>query len=136
MFNGINLPKSIKLFALLLVILVAICMYYRIIHGFIPIPLNLRGIYHIMILPEDLYKPIIEGNFDFCQNGYSETFPLKPKYLDTYCIGYAHSGEGVPRSIPYDGEIRADFYWKDRLITSQTSRKKFTVFLSTKTLHC
>lgn len=111
----------------LVLIVLAFLFFYYVIRGFIPIPLGFRHVYHLLTLPNDLFQPIQERKFNFYEAGYTERFELTPKYFDSYCIGYKAIAGTIPSSILFDGEVRADFFYKDTIVQTKESKVVYCV---------
>jgi hypothetical protein len=124
---NIRYGHFVKVIGIILIFSLTMSIYYAIIRGFVPIPLIFRRIYHFIVLPKDLFNPIIEESFNFCKEGYSQTFSIRPKYFDTYCIGYTSFTQPIPNSYSFDGEVQADFFWENVLILSKKSEPSYRV---------
>ena len=84
--------------------------------GFIPVPMWIRSVTHLIIEPKDLFKPIITDNFPFYEKGFAKTYYLKPKYLDYYEMGFLNEKEGKFLNYSFKSKIKVQFFWKDKLL--------------------
>lgn len=93
--------------------------FMKITKGFISLPMGVRHLIHRAMPPEGLYEPIVEDNFLFYKKGFAKTYSLKPKYLDFYNIGFLVENSDLSSKYKFSGKVKADFYWKDKLLFSK-----------------
>jgi len=98
-----------------LLIFIAILSVKAVI-GFIPLPIGIRHIFHLMIAPKDLYNPIVTDNFLFYEKGFTKTYLLHYKYQDIYEVGFLAGKEGISSKYRFKGKIQVEFFWKDNLL--------------------
>ena len=118
-------PKRWGLSLIVFVLPILVVSSIKLIKGFVPVPVWLRHACYSIWAPADLCQPIKRDNFSFSQKGFTRTYPLRPKYLGTYCIGAVCESRTVPmpNRVPnrdvwslFDGVLRAEFYWKDKFL--------------------
>jgi len=91
-------------------------LVFKSINGFLPVPIWIRHLIHLMVEPKDLYRPIVTDNFIFYEQGITKTYNLAPYYFDKYEIGFFVEGIGIEATYKFKGKIKAEFYWKDNLL--------------------
>lgn len=84
--------------------------------GYILLPIGVRHFTHLMFPPSDLYEPIVNDDYLFWEEGFSEKYLLKPKYLDFYEIGLCSPIDPLPSSFRFQGKIKVQFFSKDELL--------------------
>jgi hypothetical protein len=90
-----------------------VCLSFKAIKGFVPIPVGNRHLVHLLIPPKDLYNPIITDNFLFYKKGFSKVYFLEPKYLDFYDCGFSIDDEILP-DYKFNGKLKFEFFWKNK----------------------
>lgn len=113
--------KKNKIFIGLLLLLIFVVVFLKVIKGFIPLPIWARHIINMAIEPQDLYQPIVTDKFLFYRKGFSKTYSLEPKYLDSYAIGFYSEDNSIYSQYKFNGKIKADFFYKDRLLFTKTT---------------
>jgi len=93
----------------------------KIVNGFVPTPLRIRHLSHLAFPPKNLYNPIIIDDFPFHEAGYTKTYPLKPKYLDIYSIGYFTEKQNISSKDKFKGKIKAEFFYKGKFLFEKTT---------------
>jgi hypothetical protein len=111
--------KRMIIFMWFFLIIFIICMSFKIIKGYIPVPIGIRHFVHLLIPPNDLYRPIISDNFLFYEKGFNKTYPLEPKYLDFYDCGFTTDYEIQP-DYKFNGKIKFEFFWKNKQLFERT----------------
>ncbi len=99
-----------------LLFLIAGILFVKAMKGFIPLPIGIRHLIHLVIQPKDLYQPIIIDDFLFYEKGFTKTYFLEPKYLDIYEIGFLAEKADISSKYKYKGKIKAEFFWKGKLL--------------------
>ncbi|MCR4336508.1 MAG: hypothetical protein NUV91_01700 [Candidatus Omnitrophica bacterium] len=116
---------NIKQFLIIFLIFIFFSIgYYRWNYGFYPIPNTFRGLVHVLNMPSDLYDPIILDDFKFSEVNYSKTYDLNPKYLDQYVLGVINTIDGIPEYLPFTGELKLEFFYKNKIIYQQIDSGK------------
>ena len=114
-------PVPAKMAILLFLIVGSVSiMVVTAIKGFMPIPICVRHITHLVISPKDLYKPIVVDNFPFYEKGFTKSYLLNPKYLEIYEIGFLAEKADISLKYKFKGKIKAEFFWKDTLLFDKT----------------
>jgi hypothetical protein len=103
---------------------VATILPAKVIMGFVPLPMVVRSFGHLLINPIDLCQPIVTDTFPFYEKGFSKTYPLKPKYLDYYEVGFQNEKEDKFVEYSFNGTIKAEFFWKDKLLFEKITALK------------
>jgi hypothetical protein len=101
---------------ILIILVIAGLLSVKIVNGFVPLPISIRHFVHLLYNSEDLCQPIVTDSFPFYEKGSTKTYQLKPKYLDFYEIGFSHGEDSKLVNYSFKGKIKADFYWKDKLL--------------------
>ena len=83
---------------------------------YLPIPIGIRHLAHLILPPKDLYEPIVSDDYIFWEEGFSRKYLLKPKYLDFYEIGLYSPIDHLPAIFKFQGKIRAQFFFKNELL--------------------
>jgi hypothetical protein len=88
-----------------------------IVKGYLPVPILLRHLYHLAIETDDLNSYIVRDDFKFYEEGYTKCFPLKPKYLVSYCLNFILVDSKIAsRHETFNGELKVDLYCKNKLL--------------------
>ncbi len=104
--------------SIIIILLAVISLFLlKIKSGFIPIPIWLRHSINLIVAPKNLYKPIVFDKFHFWEKGFTNTYLLKPKYLDSYDISIFSERGDLPVNFKFKGSIRVDFFEKGNLIS-------------------
>lgn len=82
----------------------------------LPLPIGVRHLINTIIVPKDLYNPIVEDRFLFYLKGYEKAYDLKPKYLDVYELGFSVGDRGIDSKYRFKGCLRAVFYSGNKAI--------------------
>ena len=108
--------RSSAIILISLLVIVFTVLSVKIVRGFVPCPIGLRHLTHLIIPPKDLYKPIVTDTFLFSENGFTKRYAIKPKYLDIYEIGILAENKNIDSKFKFKGKIRAEFFWNDTLL--------------------
>lgn len=108
-------PVTVAILALGLVSLILLASFTEVI----PLPVGLRHLINLVLAPGDLYRPIVSERFAFHERGFSATYPLRPKHLDIYEIGFSSEKADIPSSYRFGGRLRAEFLHGDEVILEQ-----------------
>ena len=118
-----NKSKRCILSLLIFILPFLIVTSLKLVKGFVPLPNKLRSTYNLLLYDShpDMHEPINTDVFLFSEEGYTQTYHLKPKYLGTYCIGIysqerALPVEGNDFNSLFEGELKAEFYLRDKFI--------------------
>ena len=112
--------RKIMIFVIAILLLpVFVLLFMKTTKGFIPLPMGVRHLIHRAISPEGLYEPIVTDNFLFYKKGFTRTYSLHPKYLDFYNIGFLVKNGSLSSKYKFSGKVKADFYWKNKLLFSK-----------------
>ena len=111
-----SLIKKPMLTISVLVVIVIGVLAFRLTWNFLPMPIGIRHLAHLIAPPEDLYQPIVVDKFLFHEKGFTKTYSLKPKYLDIYEIGFFVGGEGITSKYKFKGKLKVEFFWKDKFL--------------------
>ncbi len=98
------------------ILFVIVVLSVKVIMGFVPLPMGMRHLAHLMFIPKDLYQPVVKDSFPFYEEGFSKTYLLKPKYLDFYVVGFLSEDQNILAQDIFKGKIKAEFFWKDKLL--------------------
>lgn len=112
----IKIPVSIGAKLGFFAVLIGVIICIKLIKGFVPMPIGVRHIFHLVFSPKDLLQPVVEDNFKFYEANYSRTYKLKPKYLDFYEIGVSFKEGGISSKYKFTGKLKAEFFYKDKLV--------------------
>lgn len=91
---------------------------------------TLVHIAHLIVPPDDLYSPIVLDEFKVYEPGYERTIRVSPKYSDSYVIGLINTNGNFLANEFYQGELKAEFYWKDRFLFTESATKQLAVTYS------
>lgn len=97
---------------------------------FKPIPIGVRHIFHLIIQPDDLYKPLITDNFKFYKKNYTKTYNLDPKYFDFYEIDFRANKNVIPRTYKFQGRLLVEFFHRDEILLKTYVSSMESVFYS------
>ncbi len=88
---------------------------------------GIRHLLHLAFPPEDLYESIVTDDFLFYEKGFTKTYQLKPKYLDSYMISLISEKQNISREYKVKGKLKAEFFWKDKFLFEKvaTSQQAF-----------
>jgi hypothetical protein len=101
----------------ILILLVGGALTLKLMRGyFFPLPIGIRHFTNMLFAPKDLYQPIVTDRFLFYERGFTKTYVLKPKHLDIYEIGLFVDAGGIESTYKFNGKIKVEFYWKDKLL--------------------
>lgn len=101
---------------ILLLVFVIVGVTVKVVKGFIPFPIGIRHLYHLIIAPDDLYHPIVTDNFIFYDKGFMKTYILHPKYLDIYDLGILSLNKDISSKYKFRGKLLVEFLWRDKLL--------------------
>jgi hypothetical protein len=116
------IKKPMMTISVLVIVVIGI-LVCRLIWSFLPIPIGIRHLAHLIAPPEDLYQPIIVDKFLFYEKGFTKTYSLKPTYLDIYEIGFSVGGEGITSKYKFKGKLKVEFFWKDKFLFNDVITK-------------
>ena len=80
---------------------------------------------HLIVTPEDLYKPIVYDEFIFHTKGHTKTYSLETKYNDYYSIGIIFENKDMPSGYAtkskynFNGKLKIDFFSRELLVSSK-----------------
>lgn len=75
-----------------------------------------------VFMKKDYNSQIIE-DFRLDIKGYSKTFDLNLKYFDTYSLGVTNGNIGFPEKYKFNGKLRLQFYYKNRVVRDEEVTK-------------
>jgi hypothetical protein len=110
------MPRKIMLITGLIFLILIGSLVFKSVKGFLPVPIWMRHLIHLMAEPKNLYQPIIVDKFLFYEQGVTKVYNLTPNYFDIYEIGFFVDGTGIEATYKFKGKIKAEFYWKDNLL--------------------
>ena len=114
MQKNMNLRQRFFLTILFLAVLSLLSM--KAFRGFFPFPMFLRHFFHLAVGPKDIYEPILVDTFKFYEKGFSKTYLLQVKYLDSYEIGFLSTKQNIAKNYEFDGKLKVEFLYKNKLI--------------------
>ena len=124
--RGLCSKKTRKFTIVILILPILVLLSLRAIKGFIPLPNGVRNLVYLAMPPEDLYEPILEDNFLLYEKGFTKTYSLKFKYLVSHHIGFLVKNRDSSSQYKFSGKVRADFFWKDKLLFSEEMTSHFS----------
>ena len=84
--------------------------------GWIPLSVGNQHILHLVIPPNDLYKPIVEESFPFYIKDTTKTFDMLPRYLDFYDVGFLLEKEKLPSDFKFQGQIKFEIFRENEML--------------------
>ena len=111
--------KNIMIIAVILSVIITIGVVIKVVKGFIPLPIGIRHLYHLIVAPDDLYEPIVRDNFLFYEKGFTKSYTLHPKYLDIYDLGIISVHEELSSKYKFSGKLSVEFLWKDKVLSTE-----------------
>ena len=80
-------------------------------------PIVVRHLVHLAVLPKDLYEPIVVDTFLFWEDGFSKSYSLNPKYMDIYEIGLLATDENLSSKEKFTGTVKVEFLWQGKVVS-------------------
>ena len=111
-----------KVSAKRMAILATVILFSTILVGMKRPVFKSAGMNHLVNLisePSDLHDPIVEDDCHLWEEGYSATYPLKPKYHDFYMIGLKCNEINIPTTLKFDGELLVELLKDGRVVKRQ-----------------
>lgn len=116
-----------KVIILIVILGVSVGVYHN-------LPIGIRHILNTMISSDDLYEPITLDEYKFYKKGYSKEFEINPSYIDYYEIGMIRKNEIIPSTYKFGGKLRAEFFYKDKLIYQEITENIKAAYYAGKSL--
>ena len=82
-------------------------------------------LYYVMFTPADLYTPIVYDDFNFHEEGFTKTYPLKPKYNTDYIVGLSID-KGITSKYKFNGELQITFFKGDKFLFERVIERYIT----------
>ena len=108
--------KQTKLIITFLIIPILVFFFMALIKILIFPSTEMRHILHLAFPPEDLYEPIVIDEFLFYEKGFTRTYRLTPKYLDSYTIGLISDTQNILGGYKFSGKLKAEFFWNNKFL--------------------
>lgn len=108
--------KKMKYLLFAALIAIVFLIGFKAVKGFMPIPLGMRHLFHLLLQPSDFYAPIVKDKFNFGQEGFSRTYNLKPKYIDLYDVGLTFNQKVLSSKHKFNGQLKLEFISKGAVL--------------------
>ena len=119
--NWQKIKRKLKFITTFLSVVVLVFFFIAFIKILIfPSP-GIRHLLHLAFPPEDLYESIVTDDFLFYEKGFTKTYQLKPKYLDSYAISLISEKQNISGGYKFSGKLKAEFFWKDTFLLEKTA---------------
>ena len=100
------------------------------------IPIQIKRLFHLLTMPDDLYHSIVKDNFLFWVKDFSMTYDIEAKYSDNYAISIVcHKSPYIPsgwdsekQKYEFKGKLKVQFYYKDKLILTDEIKQIKAIF--------
>lgn len=77
---------------------------------------GIRHFYHLLVVPKDLYKPIVNDHFLFNEKGFHKTYSLNPKYFDSYDLSIVFLNKNISSKYKFSGKLLVEFLYKGGVV--------------------